>query len=151
MMHVIAFTAYQQNIQSFQSSELACSMNQIQCLSLEASSEQERFIQTQHFQHREALRSKTTIAQWIYAFGGLHEKGLQPKLIIDKWNADCKARGNMPAAIQGGKRKAIDLWIYHSTQMKLVSQPQRERHIYQTLNDPIFVDRTFPLWCHFEI
>jgi hypothetical protein len=119
-MHTVAFTAYIKDIKSFQSSQLAHSMNHLHAVCVAASSEAERLLITQQYQHRESLRAKTSIAEWIYAFSILKQHGSDPLNFIQTWNADCKARGNHQATICGRKKQAVELWIKHPEQMKMV-------------------------------
>jgi hypothetical protein len=123
-MHTVAFTAYIKDIKSFKSSKLAHSMNQIHAVCLPASSETERLLITQQYQHRESVRRNTSVAGWIYAFSILKQHGSQPSEFMKIWNADCKVRGNDKAAITGRKKQAVELWLKHPQEMKIVQWPE---------------------------
>lgn len=120
LLHLIAFTAFERKVAAFPQSTLAKSMNSIECLSFHATSEQDRQLQIQRFQHKEALRQKTTVAGWIYALSGMKESGTDPHQFMAAWNADCQQRGCMANAMTGQKEQAVKLWIQHPVQMKKV-------------------------------
>lgn len=120
LLHLIAFTAFDSKVDAFPQSTLAKSMNSIVCLSLHATSEQDRQLQIQRFQHKESLRQKTTVAGWICLLSGMKESGTDPQQFMTVWNADCLQRGCLPNAVTGQKEQAVKLWIQHPAQMKKV-------------------------------
>ena len=116
LMHLIAFVAYENKLAMFEESTLAKSMNCIECLSIHATSEQDRFLQIQRFQHKESLRTKTSVAGWIFALSNMSD----PHQFMMTWNADCNKRGCPGNGFTGAKEQAVKLWIQHHAQMKKV-------------------------------